>query len=89
MPDELIRYEWECPICSQQKMSLTSQNRATLEGQAKNNLLSHIRVTDGGGHGKAGDLPPGFALDNALDWIHFNDGTGDEQPRDDATLLPR
>lgn len=88
MSQELIVYGWECPICSQKKMSLTARDQPALEDLAKNNLLSHVRVTSGRGHGNKKELPPGFDPDVALEYVRFSDDIAGERPRDDVTLTP-
>lgn len=60
MPEDLHSYQWECPICGTSQASLSTADRGNIEDHVRNDLLSHVRSTDGGGHGPEGDLPPGF-----------------------------
>lgn len=63
MPDDLHSYQWECPICGTSQESLSTADRGNIEDHVRNDLLSHVRSTGGGGHGPEGDLPPGFDPD--------------------------
>ena len=49
-------HSWRCPVCGETKRSLAIQRGDPLEAAA-NNLRSHLRNTDGAGHGRVGQLP--------------------------------
>lgn len=49
-------HRWRCPICDATKISLGAPT-GDPDGEAANNLRSHVRNSVGGGHGPAGALP--------------------------------
>lgn len=69
MTRELRSYTWACPICSEGQSGLDSRDRASIEGQVVNALMSHVRTSDDGGHGPKGSYPPGFDPDDALEYV--------------------
>ena len=49
-------HRWRCPICGETKTSFSTPGRDTIE-EASNNLRSHVRTSDGQGHGPPGTVP--------------------------------
>lgn len=73
MASELVAYRWTCPICSEQKSSLSTEDKPTIVGQAENALLSHVRTRSGSGHGREGDVPSEIDRDDAIDHVQVDD----------------
>ena len=69
MVSELVAYRWTCPICAEQKSSLSAEDKPTIVGQAENALLSHVRTRDDGGHGREGDVPADLDRHDAMDHV--------------------
>ena len=65
-------YEWNCPICSRTRTGLTCSNGAAIEAQAENDVRNHVRNTDGDGHARQGELPRGFYLGPADEYVEFS-----------------
>lgn len=65
-------------------MSLATSDTMDVEEQAKAALLSHIRTSESGGHGKAGGYPPDFDPDDALDYIEIGNESEDHQRKINA-----
>lgn len=80
MVDDHIAHQWTCPICSETKMSLATMDTMDVEEQAKNALISHVRTTDGGGHGRGGKYPPDFDPDALLGHIGIEGEDADRPP---------
>lgn len=72
MASELVAYRWTCPICSEQKSSLSTEDKPTIVGQAENALLSHVRTRDGSGHGREGDVPSDIDRDDAIEHVEVD-----------------
>ena len=77
MVQGLKMYTWRCPICHERQSNLTTIERATMERQAENVLLSHIRTTRGNGHGREGALPDDFDPNEAIQHIEFRNEVED------------
>lgn len=73
MQGGLVAYRWTCPICSAQKSSLSTEDEATIVGQAENALLSHVRTRDGSGHGREGDVPSDIDADDVTEHVEVDD----------------
>lgn len=84
MSNELVAYRWTCPICAEQKSSLSAEDRPTIVGQAENALLSHVRTRAGSGHGREGDVPSDVDRDDAIDHVDVAEdvdvGSGETPP---------
>ena len=83
MSNDLVAYRWTCPICAEQKSSLSAQDRPTIVGQAENALLSHVRTRAGSGHGREGEVPTDVYRDDAGAHVEVDDDVdvgSDETP---------
>lgn len=73
MASGLVAYRWTCPICAEQKSSLSTADPPTIVGQAENALLSHVRTRDGSGHGREGAVPADLDDEDAIDHVEVED----------------
>lgn len=73
MASGLVVYRWTCPICSEQKSSLSTEDPPTIVGQAENALLSHVRTRGGNGHGREGAVPLHLDRDDAIEHVEVDD----------------
>lgn len=71
MSRQLIPYRWRCPICSATKAGLSTMDTVDVEVQAKYALESHVRTSNGGGHGRHEQYPPDFDIDDVLGTIEI------------------
>lgn len=51
-------YDWTCPICGDSNRSISEGHQTKAMGL--NSLKSHIRATEGEGHGDARSIPDGL-----------------------------
>lgn len=79
-------YKWNCPICSRTRTGLTCSNRAAIEAQAENDIRNHVRNTNGGGHARQGELPRGFYLDPANEYVEFSSEPGTAELTNETPL---
>ena len=64
---ETRTYRWECPICGMSRLGVY----AAADGyRALNALRTHIRSTDGCGHGSTHELPADLDSETLTDWIY-------------------
>ena len=61
-------HRWHCPVCGATKTSFSTPGRDTVE-EAANNLRSHLRTTDGEGHGPPGTVPSGFDAADLAEYV--------------------
>lgn len=53
------RYRWTCPICGSSRSRLITDG--VTDRHVTNDLTSHVRTSNGGGHGPNGSLPDGWS----------------------------
>ncbi len=63
---ETRTYRWECPICGTTRVAVYD---ATDGFRARNALRTHIRATDGCGHGPVHELPADLDEETLADYI--------------------
>lgn len=71
-----ITYEWQCPLCGETGIGLSHGRGTPVADEAENALVTHVRGTDGDGHGKADELPAGFDPEALADNVRFKDRFG-------------
>lgn len=69
MASDPVAYQWSCPICGIQRISLATPDRTANERRTRRVVLDHVLQTEGGGHGPAGALPPTFDPDVVDDHV--------------------
>lgn len=76
MADDVIVYQWECPVCGIKRMCLSHEPRSIVLDHAENAIRTHVRFTDGGGHGDQGTVPSGLESMEVVDYVHFTEAIG-------------
>jgi len=66
-PTETRTYRWECPICGVSRLGVYD---ATDGYRALNALRTHIRSTDGCGHGPTHEFPAGLDPETLTDAVY-------------------
>lgn len=73
MAPELTAYGWVRPMSPVTKQGLSTM--PTVEDQARDALISHVRTRNGGDHGQSGEFPPGFRKVAVVDFIEVEGET--------------
>ena len=88
MPSEIHVYEWTCPICGQTTQSINTSDTLSVEGEAENALLGHLKTTSDDVNGESSEFPPSVNARTVLDNVDVHEVVDDQTDSDPLAGQP-